>query len=509
MSQDNISSANKRIAKNTAFLYVRMLFVLVVSLYTSRVILNTLGVEDFGIYNVVSGFVSMFGFLNNTLSSSMQRFYNYELGINGKEGVSKVYSSGLVIHAVLAAVLFVLLESVGLWYINNVMVIPEARLFAANCVFQAVVFSMILLVIQTPYSGAIMAYERLDYYAIISILDVILKLAIVIALPFLPYDKLITYAILFSCISILDFLCYFVYSYRQDFGIRFSKPQRALTKEVLSFSGWNLIGTFASMLKDQGLNMLLNVFFGPLINAARGVAFQVKNAIGNFTGSITTSFRPQIVGSYAKKEYDRVLSLFYLESKICICLILLLDVPVICQIDTILSVWLGQVVPQYSNIFTILVLVNMLICTINPIINQVAFATGRIKNYQIANSALNIMLLPVAWVFLKLGYEAISVFIVTIVFSIFNQVVCLTQLNKVFKINLMAYTSKVIIPCVITAILSIIVSYLVKVYTDQGFSQFILICLTDATVTTSIIYFIAFSKVERVQIIRLIKKFKR
>lgn len=509
MSQDNLSSANKRIAKNTAFLYVRMLFVLFVSLYTSRVILNTLGVEDFGIYNVVSGFVSMFGFLNTTLSSSTQRFYNYELGINGKEGVSKVYSSGLVIHVILAAILFVLLESVGLWYINHVMVIPEERLFAANCVFQAVVFSMILLVFQTLYLGAIMAYERLDYYAIISILDVILKLAIVIALPFLPYDKLITYAILFSCISILDFLCYFVYSYRQDFGLRFSKPQKVLTKEILSFSGWNLFGTFTFMLQGQGMNMLLNVFFGPAINAARGVAFQVKNALKSFTGSITTSFRPQIVGSYARKEYERVLSLFYLESKICFCLMLLLEVPVICQIDTILSVWLGQTVPQYSNIFTILVLVNTLIGTINPIIYQIASATGRIKNYQIANSALNIMQLPVAWIFLTLGYEATSVFFVTIVFSILDQVVCLIQLNKVFKINLKAYTSKVIIPCVVSAILSIIVSYLVIVYTDQGLFQFILVCLTDVTVTTSIIYFIAFSKAERSQIIGLIKKFKR
>ena len=221
---------NKRIAKNTTFLYIRMFFVLVVTLYTSRVILNTLGVEDFGLYSVVSGFVSLFGFLNATLTASMQRFYNYELGKRGDEGLQLVYSTGLIIHVIIALILLVILESIGIWYINNIMVIPVGRLFSVNVVYQSVVLSMILIVMQIPYLGAIMAYERMDYYAVISIIDVILKLLIVLVLPIIPFDKLITYAILLSLISIVNFACYFVYSKRNFKSIKRSVVDKKLSK---------------------------------------------------------------------------------------------------------------------------------------------------------------------------------------------------------------------------------------------------------------------------------------
>lgn len=491
------STRNKRIARNTVFLYIRMFFVLIITLYTSRVILKTLGIEDFGIYNVVSGFVSMFGFLNATLSASIQRFYNFEFGQHGEIGIRKVYSSGFWIHVLIAVVLFVILESIGIWYINNVMVIPYERLFAANVVYQAVVMSMVLLILQIPYLGIILAYERMDFYAIVSILDVIFKLVIVLVLPFLPYDKLISYSVLLSLISIVDFLLYFIYVKRRVINLKVGSVNNAEAKQLLSFSGWNLIGTFAFVIKDQGLNMLLNVFFGPLINAARGVAFQVKSAVGSFSQSITTAFRPQIVDAYAKDDNKRVNTLFFFESKICFCLVLFLLIPLVMEIDLILRLWLGDTVPQYSGLFIILVLVDNLICSVNPSFGHVAHAVGNIKRYQLSNSIVNILIIPVAWLFLKFGFSAVSVFIVTIAFSIVNQIVCLLELHRMHEFDLQQYINRIIYPCVSVAMISFIPQVAIKLVMNDCLWSFLLVLVVDVVVTGGLVYYIILTKNER------------
>lgn len=500
-------SANKRIAKNTAFLYLRMLFVLVVSLYTSRVVLNVLGVEDYGIYNVVFSFVSLFGFLNSTLSASMQRFFNYEIGKSNPGGVTLIYTMGFWTHLAFCTLLCILLETFGVWYINNIMVIPAGRLMATNMVYQSAVISMLLVIMQIPYIGAILAYERMDYYAYISILDTVLKLIIVIILPHLSYDKLILYAILYSLISVFDFLAYLIYV-KKHFDtihlVRVFKKDRF--KEMLSFSGWNLIGTFAFVLKGQGLNLLLNAFFGPAVNAARGISYQVSSALSNFTHNITTSFRPQVVESYARDELERVKFLFYTESRICTSLILILIVPVVMEIEFILRIWLGETIPENTAIFTLIVLFDLLICTINPIIVQVAFANGNIKRFQVANSIVNLTIIPVAWTLLYFGASAISVFILSVFFSIINQVVCLTELNKIIEIDIQKYMKKVILPCITTVFLSFIPQILLHEIMEESWLRFILTCLLDITVTTLLICFISFSKVERSYIKNLIVK---
>ena len=282
-----------------------MFFVLVVSLYTSRVVLNTLGVSDYGVYNVVAGFVSLFAFLNATLTSSMQRFFNYEKGISGNVGFNQVYSTGLRIHILLAILIFILLETIGIWYVNNIMVLPADRLFAANVVFQCSVLSMVLVILEIPYLSAIMAQESMNFYAFVSILDVILKLVAVLALPFFPHDKLIIYSILILFITAVDFVFYYFYAKKKYLLYIDHSVNKSLYKQLLSFSGWNLVGTFSFMLKGQGVNIVLNYFCGTLINAARGVAFQVYNGVVGFSNSISTAYRPQIVESYAKQEYSR------------------------------------------------------------------------------------------------------------------------------------------------------------------------------------------------------------
>lgn len=490
---------NERLARNTMYLYIRMFVILIVSLYTSRVILNTLGVIDFGIYNVVAGFVSLFGFLNATLSSSLQRFYNYELGSSGETGVSRVYSVGLKIHLVIALCLLLVLESFGIWYVNNVMVIPEDRLIAANFVFQAVIASMILIILQIPYLGAILAYERMNYYSLISIIDVLLKLVIVLVLPLFQSDKLIIYSILLLLISLFDFVAYVIFSKRNFNGLQYTNnPDKSVLKGILSFSSWNLVGTFAFMLKGQGINMLLNSFFGPIVNAARGIAFQVNNAVSSFSGSISTSFRPQIVDSYAKNDYQRVSNLFYSEGRICFSLILLIIVPIIMEMDMILHLWLGgDSIPENTSLYTILVLLDLLLCTINPSIGQVAFATGNIRRYQIANSCINLLLIPFCWLLLRFGFSATSVYILTIVFSILNQAVCLIELNHIFEVDLKKYAKTVVFPCLLATILAFTPQVILHYYLSSSILRVVFVCILDIVCTGGVILLVILTQSER------------
>lgn len=500
-----ISANNQRIAKNTMFLYIRMFFVLIVSLYTSRIILNCLGVSDFGIYNVVSGFVSLFGFLNATLASCMQRFYNFELAKNGVDGIKNVYSTGLWIHVIISIFLLFLLESAGVWYINSVMNLPDDRLFAANCIFQAASFSMITVILQIPYLGAILAYEKMDVYSFVSIIEVVMKLGIVLMLPYLPYDRLIAYSYLLLLVSTISLISYAVYAKFRLQGIKLEyKINHELFKRILSFSGWNLIGTFAFMTSIQGQNLILNSFFGTVVNAARGISYQVSEGVTTFTSNITTSFRPQIVDAYAKQIKGRVLSLFYTETKICYTLILLLIIPLIAEIDYVLSLWLGSAIPSQTNIFTILVLVNVLISTMNPIIGQVTFATGKIKRYQIANSMVNILVLPASWLVLDFGYSAVSVFIVTIIFSIINQIVCITELNRVFNIAIKHYILSVVMPCFISAILLMLPQHLLHMYIETSFIRLIIAITTNTILVLLLSYCVVLNSLERKQVIGML-----
>ena len=502
-----MSDNNKRIAKNTAFLYIRMLFVLFVALYTSRVVLNTLGVEDFGVYNVVAGFVTLFGFFNATLSSSMQRFYNYE-GINDQvNGYYRVYSTGLIIHLALYVITFILLETFGLWYVNSVMVVPDDRLFAANIVYQSTVVSMFFIILQIPYMGAIMAKERMDYYAVVSMLDVIMKLIAVIILPYLPFDKLIIYSLITLIISIFDFVCYYIYAKRK---ILIKKNgwniDKQLFNSMLSFSGWNLIGTFAFLLKGQGLNMVLNVYFGPIINAARGVAYQVNGAINGFSTNIATAFRPQIVNTYAQGDNDKTKYLMFMESRVCYALMCLLTIPIMLELDVLLPLWLGDAIPANTKIFAILVLIDSLVCTLNTPCSQVAFAVGRINKYQIATSLVNLGLIPVSWLFLYLGYDAVSVFVITIIFSVVNQLVCLIQLKYIFPYKLRDYLKTVIVPCCVMTVVLPIIPFFVHNVMSFSILRFLLVLVTDVIGGIILMYFVVLSGKERLKTVQYVKE---
>lgn len=501
---------NKKIAKNTAFLYIRMLFVLFVSLYTTRVVLQVLGVEDYGVYNVVGGFVSMFGFLNTSLVGAIQRYYNFESSKNGDEGTQKVYITSLFIQGFLSIILLIALESFGLWYVNNVLVVPPDRLFAAKILFQCSVISLILVVMQVPYSAAVMSFEKMDFYALMGIIDVLLRLAIVIALPFIRHDKLVSYGLMIFLISVLDFVLYFIYAKKKFKALKFKVEfNGGLFKSMLSFTGWNVLGTFSGVLKGQGLNMLLNAFFGTVVNAARGIAYQIMTALQSFSLNIVAAFRPQLVDSYASGNYDRTRNIMFAESKICYTLMYVIAVPLVIELDFVLSKWLGPNVPEYTRQFTILVLAIMTVSTLNTPLTQTVHASGKLKSYMIVTSSITCAIVPLAWIALKLGFGPLSVFWVSFIMTFVNQAASLFVLRKIFPFSGKAYLIKVILPCVILSILLPIIPFVLSTLLEESFLRLFAVVSVDVIWAAIIIFAFVLNNQERSFVKSFIrKKFK-
>lgn len=445
-----MSSQNTTIAKNTLFLSLRMVFVLFVSLYTSRVFLNVLGVEDYGISNVVAGFVSMFGFLNTSLANAIQRFYNSELGKNGKAGITKVYNTSLIIQSLIALSVVVLLETIGLWYFYKKMVIPIDRLNVAFWLYQFSTISAALVIMQSPFTAAVMAYERMNTYAIISILEVVLKLVFAFALPFISIDKLLMYGAFYMVLSILNFLLYIAYCKKEFKELHFQRIyNKSMFKDMISFSGWNLCGTFACMAREQGLNLVLNLFFGPMVNAARGVAYQVSGALQGFVTSLSLAAKPQMVQSFATGDSYRTMKLMYTMSKLSFIFLYVLSIPVILNIDYILQLWLGDVVPEHAANFVVLVIVTNFMNNLNAPLSNVVYATGKMRNYEITFSVINLLIIPVSFIVLKYGAPAETAFIVYLIMTVFVQIGCLLVIRTLVNLSIRSYVIDLILPIII------------------------------------------------------------
>lgn len=488
-----------------------MAFILVVSLYTSRVVLRTLGVVDFGVYNVVAGFVSMFTFLNSALSSGVQRFFNYELGKNGTEATQKVYVAAFVNQILIAFVIAILVESVGVWYLENKMIIPPESMGAARVLFQLSVASMIVVIMQVPYSAAIMAYERMNYYAIVGIIDVLLKLGIVIVLPHIPYDKLIIYALMSFAITLFDFFLYFIYVkiHFKELKIRFELNKKMITS-MLSFSGWHVFGTFAIMMKNQGVNMVLNLFFGPVVNAARGISYQISTAIMGFVQNITTAARPQMIQSYGQGNHIRSINLMYSISKISFIALYLMVLPVSLEIDYILGLWLGnENVPEYTAIFTILVLLISLIDILNTPVSMFVHATGKMRNYQVITSFVSLLILPFGYLAFKLGAAPMTIFIISLTFSFVDQTVSLFILRTLASFSVKEYCKRVVFPLFLLVSLTALVPTIPKLFMCENFARIIIVTLISTITISTVAYFIGLDKKEKELVLSLLSKLKK
>lgn len=505
-----MTSQNTRIAKNTIFLSLRMVFVLFISLYTSRVFLNVLGVVDYGISNVVAGFVSMFGFFNTSLANAIQRFYNNELGTNGRDGVTKVYNTSLVIQSIIALVVFVLLETIGLWYLYEKMVIPFERFDTAFWLYQFSTISAVLVIIQSPFSAAIMAYEHMNTYAIISIVDVVLKFILAIILPFVSYDKLLVYGATYLLITFVDFAFNYIYAKRQfpELHIKLEN-HKYMFKDMISFSGWNLFGTFACMIREHGLNLVLNLFFGPAVNAARGIAYQVSSALQGFVSNLSLAAKPQMVQSYATGDSTRTIKLMYIMSKLSFVFLFVLSVPVILNINYILNLWLGDVIPEHTANFIILILLTMFMNNLNAPLSNVVYATGKMRNYQITFSIINLLIIPVSYMSLKLNAPAEAVFIIYFVMTIFVQIACLLVLKTLVSISLRQYFVTLILPLAIVVFFSLPIAAVINYIVPAGISRIILEYFVVFCITLIISYIVMLDSSEKKVVKQIVNKIKK
>lgn len=474
-----------------------MVIAMAINLYITRVILDVLGVSDFGLYNVVCGFVSMFGVLNTSMANGVQRFYNFEFGRNGIDGVVRVYNTALIIQFVLAIGILILAETFGLWYVNTKMIIDPDRVIAANWIFQFSVISLVFVVLQVPYSAAILAYEKMDYYAIVSIIDACMKLGIVLILPHVSGDSLILYGLLIMMISILDFFLYRVYCRVKFNHLKINKTfDKPLFKSMIGFYGWNLFGSFAYVLKGQGVNILINSFFGTMINAANGIAAQVSSAIQTFSINIVLAFKPQLTQSYAIEDYNRAESLMFSMSKIAYMLMCIVAIPIMVEINYVLTLWLSSDIPTNTQSFAILTIIATMIGTLNTPVTQMIHATGEMKRYQIATGIVICSILPISWIFLKLGYSANSVFIITIIVMAINQIVSLRVLHSIFKYSLGKYITEVILPCIITTIISLFVALRVNNTMESSIWRLLVVVMLNLLIIV-LLFFITMNRSEK------------
>lgn len=502
------SSSNKRIATNTIFLSIRMVVVLAITLFTTRVILRVLGVVDYGVYNVVCGFVSMFVFLNTSMSNGIQRFFNYEFGKHGEEGANTVFCTAIYIQAILAIIVVVIIEIIGLWYLHNKMVIPADRMVAAEWIFQFSLLTFVFGIMQAPFSAAVVAHERLDFYAVVSVFDAILKLGIVYLLMIIPADKLIVYGILSSLIVIINILIYYIYCKKNFKEIRFHRGlDRELFKNMLGFSGWNLFGSFSSVMETQGINLVMNFFYGPVVNAARGVANQINSGVQSFVQNVTIPVRPQVTQSYASGDIQRTMNLTYGVSKISSAIILMIAVPAAIEIDYVLHLWLGENVPDHTAMFTVLILLTSLVGNLNAPISNVVHASGIMRDYQMYGSIVRVCSVPIAFILIKL-YDIPELGLLAVLScTILNQIVCLIIAKKIVHFSLRDYALKVAVPIFFVFLLSVVLVGFIHVSLPQNFFRLVLACVVSIFVVGLAFYYIAFNENERKLSLQLLSPF--
>lgn len=474
----NHSEDTKRIAKNTLLLYVRMLFGMLVSLYTSRVVLQALGVEDYGIYNVVGGVVAMFSMVSSSLSSSVSRFLTFELGRGDMERLKRVFSTSISIHIVLALIIIVLAETVGVWFLNTQMTIPDSRMVAANWVFHASIFSFVFNLLSVPYNASIVAHEHMNIFAYIGIGDILLRLFIVLYIAYAPWvgDRLITYALLLVAVSVFIQVFYMLYC-RSHFMECRSRVHfyKAIFKEMGSFAFWNFIGCTAGLLKEQGVNILLNIFIGPVVNAARGIAVSVNTAITSFSGNFMTALNPQITKSYAAGDYDYMNSLVERGSRFSFYIILVFILPVMLETEFILKLWLG-IYPEYTVSFVRLVLVVSAIDVLSNTLINLQTATGKIRNYQLAVGGMLMMNFPLSYICLKLELSPVSVYVVAIFVSVCCLVLRLLFLRRmVDKFSMAAFLRNVSVNVLKVVFVASVLPLSIIFLMDDGWTRLLLL----------------------------------
>ena len=501
----SIAENNKRIAKNTLILYVRMFFVMLVSLYTSRVVLETLGVSDFGIYNVVGGVVIMMNVINGAMSVSTQRYLTYDVGKKDKVQFQKTFSICMSIFFALSLLILIVGETVGLWFVNTYLVIPEDRLVAANWVYQFALFSCVCSLLTNPYNATIVSHERMKIYAYIGIVEVLLKLVIVFLLLAIPYDRLATYGALTFVSTFVVLGIYYVYCRRNFAESHYILYwDKALFKRLLAYSGWNLFGSLSGVAKGQGLNVLMNIFWGPSVNASRGIAYQVNGVVHSFFTNFYTAVRPQITKYYAQGDLANMYKLVCNSSKLSFFLILIVSLPLMIEAPFVINLWLGQM-PDYVVPFLRLIVVITAIESMSTPLMTAIHATGNNKVYQLTVGIIMIMTLPISYIFLRMGFSPISVFVVSLVLSLISLFVRLFIASKQTQLPFKYYAIQVILRSFVVAGIASVTPIILRQFICDGWGSVLIIIISIISCLLSA-YYVGLTSVERQIVKQMAKK---
>lgn len=487
----SVSDNSKRIAKNSVALYFQMLLSMLVGLYTSRVILNALGVDDFGLFNVVGGVVAMFGLLNSAMSSSTSRFLTFELGAGDQSRLKTVFTTSLITHLLIAFLVCLLAETIGLWFMSTQMQIAPERMEAAYWVFHLMIAGTFLSILSVRYGASIIAHEKMSIYAYFSILDVTFKLIIVFLLQAIDFDKLKVYAVLLLAVQVIMQGIYMIYCLRHFEETRLSrsdfKCDKPLLKEMTSFAGWSLFGDSAFLMFTQGVNILLNIFFGTAVNAARGIAVQVQGVLMRFISNFQTAINPQITKSYASNDFAYMHKLIYASSKYSFFMLLILSLPVFFEAENILRWWL-KIVPDHTvNFIRIILLISLIDSLANPLITS-AKATGRIKLYQSVLGSILLLIVPLSYVALKLGYPPESVFFVHLFIVTIGHLIRVLLIKPLIALSAREYTKQVVLRSGFVLLLAPALPLVCINLVTDTITRFILVCTVSVLSTVGLIY---------------------
>lgn len=502
-------TSTSRIARNTLFLYFRQILIMLVSLCTVRVVLNVLGAEDYGIYNVVAGVVTMLGFLSGAMATASQRYFSFDLGKGDTEHLRTTFSVTLQIYLLIAAAVIVLAETAGLWFVKSRLVIPPERTAAANVIYQAAAVSFLLTLMTTPYMACIIARENMNVYAYASIAEAVLKLAAVFVLRVLPFDKLALYGILLAAVALVNTGIYRLYCRRNYAECRFRPVRdRRLFREIVGYSGWNLFGSLVGVFKNQMTDILLNIFFTPVVNAARAVASQVNGAVVSFSANFSTAVRPQIIKSYASEQKDECISLVFYGCKITFFLMYVFSLPLVLEMDFVLGLWLKNP-PPLAAVFTRLALIDAVIDSISYPIMTLAQATGKIRLYQGVVGGILLLNLPVSYAVLKRGAPPFSVMAVAVCITLLAFIVRLLIVKHLTEFSLRAFARRVVLPVMKASLCSAAVPVLLKMLIKNTTVEFFAVGFSSVVLCGLSVLFVGMNRSERNALVQKIRRLRR
>ena len=508
--EEKEQSSNRRIAKNTLALYVRMFLTMIVGLYTSRVVLATLGVEDYGVYGVVGGITSMLGFLNASMSGATSRFLTFELGRGDKKRLEKTFSSAMIVHMGIAAVVLVLAETVGLWFLCNKLVIPPERMTAAHWVYQLSILSSMLAITQVPYNATIIAHENMNVYAYVEILNSVLKLLIVYLLTIGDFDKLILYAVLMLAVSVTVMMTYRIYCVRHYSESHFHWVwDKAFLKPLLSFSGWDLYGNIAGTAKQQGTVMLLNMFFGPVVNTGANIANIVMGTLSSLSANVIVAFRPQIIKQYALLKKEEMSDLVAKAIMFSSLLLGYLAFPIVSEMDFVLNLWLGQI-PEYSVTLAQIAVFNALISNMNMVILIAIHATGNIRTVSFYGGTIYLINIVVDYFLLK--FVGINAYWVCGTNCLFMGAVLAADLflykKQIIEINLKWLIVRKMVPMLLVAVINYSVGLLIIMAFSPGWLRFVYQVIIILIIESALYYAFVFSCSDRAFCSKMLLKVK-